>query len=72
MLKAKQNLNCSFIVIAGLACLLELLAEPFYILAQYLFCLKLRMVVESAATLSRCVTTYALIAGISGMVSHVH
>lgn len=55
------------ILLNGFACLLELLAEPFYILAQYLFCLKLRMVVESAATLSRCVATYALIVGNSGM-----
>ncbi|KMT04892.1 hypothetical protein BVRB_7g170590 [Beta vulgaris subsp. vulgaris] len=55
------------ILLNGFACLLELLAEPFYILAQYLFCLKLRMFVESAATLSRCVTTYALIVGKSDM-----
>ncbi|KAL2899567.1 Protein RFT1-like protein [Bienertia sinuspersici] len=54
-----QELSCyspygQAILLNGFACLLELLAEPFYILAQYLFCLKLRMVVESAATLSRC------------------
>ena len=49
---------------------MELLAEPLYILAQYLFCLKLRMVVESAATLSRCAMTYALIVLKTGMVSH--
>ncbi|XP_021716459.1 protein RFT1 homolog isoform X1 [Chenopodium quinoa] len=55
------------ILLNGFACLLELLAEPFYILAQYMFCLKLRMLVESAATLSRCITTYALIVGSSGM-----
>ncbi|XP_057549794.1 uncharacterized protein LOC130827912 isoform X1 [Amaranthus tricolor] len=49
------------ILLNGFACSLELLAEPFYILAQYMFCLKLRMVVESAATLARCVTSYVLI-----------
>ncbi|XP_074312475.1 uncharacterized protein LOC141647974 [Silene latifolia] len=55
------------ILINGFACLLELLAEPLYILAQYLFCLKLRMVVESTATLARCLTTYALIARKGGL-----
>ncbi|KNA09795.1 hypothetical protein SOVF_150180 [Spinacia oleracea] len=67
-----QNLSYSSpygqaILLNGFACLLELLAEPLYILAQYTFCLKLRMVVESAATLSRCVTTYALIVGNNDM-----
>ncbi|KAJ8442929.1 hypothetical protein Cgig2_022295 [Carnegiea gigantea] len=55
------------ILLNGLACLLELLAEPLYILAQYLFYLRLRMVVESMATLSRCVTMYALIVSRTGM-----
>lgn len=55
------------ILLNGFACLLELLAEPLYILAQYLFCLKLRMVVESVATLVRCVTMYALIVWKTGM-----
>ena len=54
-------LTATFPIFAGFACSLELLAEPFYILAQYMFCLKLRMVVESAATLARCVTSYVLI-----------
>ena len=46
---------------AGFACILELLAEPFYILSQTLVLLKLRLLVETAATLSRCMITYILI-----------
>ncbi|CAH9057781.1 unnamed protein product [Cuscuta epithymum] len=49
------------ILINGFACILELLAEPFFILAQKLALLKLRLIVETAATLSRCIVTYALI-----------
>ncbi|KAG8377986.1 hypothetical protein BUALT_Bualt08G0090800 [Buddleja alternifolia] len=49
------------ILINGFACVLELLAEPFYILSQNLLLLKLRLVVETAATLSRCIVTYVLI-----------
>ncbi|RAL52633.1 unnamed protein product [Cuscuta campestris] len=49
------------ILINGFACILELLAEPFYILAQNLTLLKLRLVVETAATFSRCIVTYILI-----------
>ncbi|KAF5183591.1 Rft1-like protein [Thalictrum thalictroides] len=54
------------IIIHGLACILELLAEPLYILSQNLVLLKLRLIVESAATLLRCMTTYIL------MVRHIH
>jgi len=46
---------------AGCACVLELLAEPLYILSQNLLLLKLRLVVETAATLARCLTMYILI-----------
>ncbi|KAL3845354.1 hypothetical protein ACJIZ3_002757 [Penstemon smallii] len=49
------------ILINGLACVLELLAEPFYILSQNLLLLRLRLVAETAATLLRCITTYILI-----------
>lgn len=49
------------ILIYSLACILELLAEPLYILSQNLLLLKLRLVVETAATLLRCLTTYILI-----------
>ncbi|KAG6391305.1 hypothetical protein SASPL_149059 [Salvia splendens] len=49
------------ILINGFACILELLAEPFYILSQTLVLLKLRLLVETAATLSRCMITYILI-----------
>lgn len=49
------------ILIHGCACLLELLAEPLYILAQNLLLLKLRLVVETVATILRCMTTYILI-----------
>ncbi|KZV58190.1 hypothetical protein F511_36899 [Dorcoceras hygrometricum] len=49
------------ILIHGFACILELLAEPFYILSQTLLLLRLRLLVETVATLSRCTTTYFLI-----------
>ena len=47
--------------IAGFACVLEIMAEPFYILSQNLLLLKLRLVIETVATFMRCLTTYALI-----------
>ncbi|XP_031402525.1 protein RFT1 homolog [Punica granatum] len=61
-----QELSCSepyakAILINGLACILELLAEPLYILSQNLLLLKLRLLVETAATLSRCITMCILI-----------
>ncbi|KAG6519767.1 hypothetical protein ZIOFF_023275 [Zingiber officinale] len=49
------------ILIHGLACILELLSEPVYILSQNFLLLKLRLIVETAATLLRCMTTYILI-----------
>ncbi|KAK3221088.1 hypothetical protein Dsin_015058 [Dipteronia sinensis] len=49
------------ILINGFACILELLAEPLYIISQNLLLLKLRLMVETVATLSRCVTMYILI-----------
>lgn len=53
---------------AGFACILELLAEPFYILSQNLLLLKLRLVIETAATVMRCLTTYTLIVNQTNMV----
>lgn len=47
--------------VAGCACILELLAEPLYILSQNLLLLRLRLVVETVATLLRCVTMYIFI-----------
>ncbi|KDP22441.1 hypothetical protein JCGZ_26272 [Jatropha curcas] len=49
------------ILINGGACILELLAEPLYILSQNLLLLKLRLVVETVATFLRCLTMYFLI-----------
>ncbi|WZZ22936.1 hypothetical protein YC2023_124323 [Brassica napus] len=49
------------ILIHGAACVLELMAEPLYILSQTLMLLKLRLVVETVATFSRCVTLCFLI-----------
>ncbi|KAM7274121.1 hypothetical protein ACFE04_028785 [Oxalis oulophora] len=49
------------ILINGLACLLELLAEPLYILSQNLLLLQLRLIVETVATLARCLTLYMLL-----------
>ncbi|KAH9647788.1 protein RFT1-like [Citrus sinensis] len=45
----------------GFACVLELLAEPLYILSQNLLLLRLRLVVETVATFSRCFTMCILI-----------
>ncbi|KAL0438367.1 UNVERIFIED_CONTAM: protein RFT1 [Sesamum latifolium] len=55
------------ILINGFACVLELLAEPFYILSQNLVLLRLRLVAETVATLSRCIVTYILILKQPGM-----
>ncbi|RDY00293.1 Protein RFT1-like protein, partial [Mucuna pruriens] len=56
-----------FWVINGFACILELLAEPLYILSQNLVLLKLRLMVETVATLSRCLTMYFLIVKQTGI-----
>ncbi|KAK1261931.1 hypothetical protein QJS04_geneDACA018450 [Acorus gramineus] len=61
-----QSLNFSdsyaqAIFIHGLACILELLAEPLYLLSQYLNLLKLRLITETAATFLRCMTICILI-----------
>ncbi|XP_057456987.1 uncharacterized protein LOC130747946 [Lotus japonicus] len=55
------------ILINGCACILELLAEPLYILSQNLVLLELRLMVETLATLSRCLTMYFLIVKQTGM-----
>ncbi|KAJ6393920.1 hypothetical protein OIU77_023206 [Salix suchowensis] len=49
------------ILINGCACILELLAEPLYILSQNLLLLKLRLIIETAATLLRCLTIPLLV-----------
>ncbi|KAK7341114.1 hypothetical protein VNO80_24038 [Phaseolus coccineus] len=49
------------ILINGFACILELLAEPVYILSQSMVLLELRLMVETIATLLRCLTMYFLI-----------
>ncbi|CAJ1934291.1 unnamed protein product [Sphenostylis stenocarpa] len=55
------------ILINGFACILELLAEPVYILSQSMVLLKLRLMVETIATLLRCLTMYFLIIKQTGM-----
>ncbi|KAG9459644.1 hypothetical protein H6P81_004152 [Aristolochia fimbriata] len=55
------------ILIHGFACILELLAEPVYILSQNMLLLKLRMLVETMATVLRCLTVYILIISQSKM-----
>ncbi|KAL8126234.1 uncharacterized protein LOC141720785 isoform X1 [Apium graveolens] len=62
-----SNPYAQAILIHGFACVLELLAEPLYILSQNLLLLKLRLIVEAAATLLRCVTTYMLIVNDTNM-----
>ncbi|KAG4984842.1 hypothetical protein AAZX31_12G006100 [Glycine max] len=55
------------ILINGFACILELLAEPVYILSQNLVLLELRLMVETVATLSWCLTMYFLIVKQTGI-----
>ncbi|KAK2379618.1 hypothetical protein P8452_36033 [Trifolium repens] len=55
------------VLINGCACILELLAEPLYILSQTLVLLELRLMVETVATFSRCLTMYFLIVKLTGM-----
>ncbi|KAK7259785.1 hypothetical protein RIF29_25399 [Crotalaria pallida] len=59
------------ILINGFACILELLAEPLYILSQNLVLLRLRLMVETIATFSRCLTMYFLIVKQIGMVKPI-
>ncbi|KAL5744266.1 hypothetical protein ACOSQ2_027382 [Xanthoceras sorbifolium] len=56
-----SNSYAQAILINGFACILELLAEPLYIFSQNLLLLKLRLMVETVATFSRCITMYILI-----------
>ncbi|KAK4776531.1 hypothetical protein SAY86_005219 [Trapa natans] len=49
------------VLINGFGCILELLAEPLYILSQNLLLLRLRLLVETAATFFRCITMCFLI-----------
>ncbi|EOA22117.1 hypothetical protein CARUB_v10002674mg [Capsella rubella] len=61
-----QNLSYSdpyaqAILIHGFACVLELIAEPLYILSQTLLRLRLRLIVETVATVARCVTLCSLL-----------
>ncbi|CAM0957342.1 unnamed protein product [Alopecurus aequalis] len=48
-------------LIIGFACILELLAEPLYILSQTKKYYIIRVYTEPAATLLRCITTYVFI-----------
>ncbi|VAI62013.1 unnamed protein product [Triticum turgidum subsp. durum] len=48
---------------AGFACMLELLAEPLYILSQTKKYYIIRVYTEPTATLLRCLTTYIFIKG---------
>ncbi|CAN1180471.1 Protein RFT1 homolog [Linum perenne] len=59
------------ILINGCACMLELLAEPLYILSQNMLLLELRLVVESAATLFRCLTMIGSVADYDKQLSNM-
>ncbi|PNT75072.1 hypothetical protein BRADI_1g27357v3 [Brachypodium distachyon] len=50
-------------IIIGFACMLELLAEPLYILSQTKKYYTIRVYTEPAATLLRCLTTFIFIKG---------
>eukprot|EP00252_Welwitschia_mirabilis_P021747 TRINITY_DN5672_c0_g1_i3.p1 TRINITY_DN5672_c0_g1~~TRINITY_DN5672_c0_g1_i3.p1 ORF type:complete len:149 (-),score=14.55 TRINITY_DN5672_c0_g1_i3:49-495(-) len=49
------------VLLHGIACFLEILAEPLYILSQNLLLLRLRVKIEAIATVIRCLTTYIMI-----------
>ncbi|XP_072150501.1 uncharacterized protein [Setaria viridis] len=51
------------ILIIGFACILELLAEPLYIISQKKKYYNIRVYAEPAATLFRCLTTFILVKG---------
>ncbi|ONM23672.1 lipid transporters [Zea mays] len=51
------------VLIIGFACILELLAEPLYIISQKKKYYNIRVYVEPTATLFRCLTTFILIKG---------
>ncbi|PKU70013.1 hypothetical protein MA16_Dca022258 [Dendrobium catenatum] len=59
--------NALAILINGFACILELLGEPLYILSQNLLLLKLRLMVETVATIARCMMTCTLMFRSTGM-----
>ncbi|KAL5129576.1 Protein RFT1 [Glycine soja] len=65
--KDATNLSRTFKYLLGFACILELLAEPVYILSQNLVLLELRLMVETVATLSWCLTMYFLIVKQTGI-----
>ena len=47
----------------GFACILELLAEPLYIISQKKKYYNIRVYAEPAATVFRCLTTFILVKG---------
>ncbi|MCO5554002.1 hypothetical protein L7F22_007528 [Adiantum nelumboides] len=48
-------------LVLGLSCIVEILSEPLYILAQNMLLLQVRVKIEAFATLLRCITTYMLV-----------
>ncbi|KAI5062085.1 hypothetical protein GOP47_0022624 [Adiantum capillus-veneris] len=66
VLLQKKGLNKSresahAFVVLGLSCIMEILSEPLYILAQNMLLLQVRVKVEAFATFIRCVSTYMLV-----------
>eukprot|EP01126_Amoeba_proteus_P053242 TRINITY_DN6480_c0_g1_i10.p1 TRINITY_DN6480_c0_g1~~TRINITY_DN6480_c0_g1_i10.p1 ORF type:complete len:304 (+),score=38.39 TRINITY_DN6480_c0_g1_i10:164-1075(+) len=57
------------IVLTAIGMFIEMLSEPFYILAQNLLLFKLRMYVESSAVLVKCIVTYLLVKRNFGLLS---
>ncbi|EFJ18768.1 hypothetical protein SELMODRAFT_444350 [Selaginella moellendorffii] len=49
------------VIIYGCAAVFEILSEPFYIIAQNLCLVRLRVVIETSASLVRCFTSYGLL-----------
>ena len=50
-----------FVFAAGISCIIEILSEPLYILAQNMLLLQLRVKVEALAMFVRCLVTYILV-----------
>ncbi|PKA53251.1 hypothetical protein AXF42_Ash009981 [Apostasia shenzhenica] len=62
-----SDLYAQAVLINGFACMIELFGEPLYILSQSMFLLKLRLTIETIATIVRCLTTYFLMVKRSNM-----
>ncbi|KAH7424558.1 hypothetical protein KP509_11G013500 [Ceratopteris richardii] len=67
----KSRESAHAVVILGLSCVIEILSEPPYILAQNMMLVQVRVKIEAFATFVRCLTTYFLVLNGLGKVGGV-